>query len=562
MDDKKKIINTRDHQAFAQRRLISIGFFYLLPMILTIAFLFYQFHTSYHKKVCEHLETMVMDHRLNIDTFLKERLGNIRLLAKTFSVEELNDNLLLEKILTALQQSFGPVFVDLGLINEKGIQIAYTGPYKLLNAEYSESTWFSTAMEQEYVISNVFLGLRRTPHFFVAVRGYHNGKYWILRATIDFAAFNNIVENFRAGQTGFAFILNRNGEFQTRPLHNIKPDESPYTDLLKHREKVKVNFIEQKDKGGDKNIYMSAFLKDDNWLLIYQQKEYDLHSDIKKEIKITYGLVALLIITTSIFALTRVRSIAKRMEIGDKEKNMMNEQIVETGKLASVGELAAGIAHEINNPVAIMVEEAGWIEDLLAEEDFKESENLTEFKRALLQIHTQGKRCKVITHKLLSFARKTDSTAQKVDINELITEIINIAAQRAKYSNVDITVDLDNNLPCVLVSLTEMQQVFLNLINNALDAMEKTGGSIKLTSMQENDFVIINIADTGPGIPGANLNRIFDPFFTTKPVGKGTGLGLSICYGIIKKMGGEIIAQSTIGKGTTFKVKIPVKKEK
>ncbi|MBL6972580.1 MAG: two-component sensor histidine kinase, partial [Desulfobacterales bacterium] len=236
-------------------------------------------------------------------------------------------------------------------------------------------------------------------------------------------------------------------------------------------------------------------------------------------------------------------------------------QVIETGKLASIGELAAGIAHEINNPVAIMVEEAGWIQDLLEEEEFKEGKNLEEFNRALKQINTQGKRCKEITHKLLSFARKTDSRVQVVQINDLIDEAVGISEQRAKYGNVVIKTNLEKSLPCIQASQSEMQQVFLNLINNALDAMDNRGGIMDITSRLEGSNIILDFADNGPGIPRSNLARIFDPFFTTKPVGKGTGLGLSICYGIIKKMGGEIDIRSVIDMGTTFSIRIPIPKE-
>ena len=257
-----------------------------------------------------------------------------------------------------------------------------------------------------------------------------------------------------------------------------------------------------------------------------------------------------------------------RVARADKEKELMNDQIVETGKLASLGEMAAGIAHEINNPVAIMVEEAGWIEDLLEEEEFKKGENLDEFERALKQIRTQGRRCKEITHKLLSFARKTDSRIQDVSINELIEELVMLSEQRAKYSNVTIQADLQKNLPNLRVSQSELQQVLLNLMNNALDAMEKTGGNLRITTRMEGnniivgDHILIEVADNGPGIPAANLAKIFDPFFTTKPVGKGTGLGLSICYGIIKKMGGDIEVRSVIDEGATFTVKVPLPKIK
>jgi len=183
---------------------------------------------------------------------------------------------------------------------------------------------------------------------------------------------------------------------------------------------------------------------------------------------------------------------------------------------------------------------------------------MEEFHRALKQIRNQGDRCKQITHKLLSFARKTDARMQEVNVYDLVEEMVALSGQRAKYSNVEIKSALHFGLPTIKASLSELQQVLLNLINNALDAMEHTGGTIVITAKFVEDDLWIEVADTGPGIPVANLERIFDPFFTTKPVGKGTGLGLSICYGIVTKMGGEIDARSTVGSGTTFRIRLPV----
>jgi two-component system NtrC family sensor kinase len=239
---------------------------------------------------------------------------------------------------------------------------------------------------------------------------------------------------------------------------------------------------------------------------------------------------------------------------------MMNEQVIEAGKLASIGELAAGIAHEINNPVAIMVEEAGWMEDLLAEEELGECKNIDEFKRALGQVKTQGVRCKEITYKLLSFARRTDPKMRDVQLNDLVEEIVGISEQRARYSNVKITKHLLPDLPMVSASPSEMQQVFLNLINNAIDAIGPGGGTIDVATRVDGGFAIVDVADSGQGIPKSILPRIFDPFFTTKPVGKGSGLGLSICYGIVKKMGGRITVNSAVGIGTTFHVHVPLEK--
>jgi two-component system NtrC family sensor kinase len=210
--------------------------------------------------------------------------------------------------------------------------------------------------------------------------------------------------------------------------------------------------------------------------------------------------------------------------------------------------------------VAIMVEEAGWMKDLLEEEEFRKSENLNEFERALNQIKTQGRPCKEITHKLLSFARKTDFRVQKTDINALIAELVALSEQRAKYAKITIHTDFQNDLPAMVLAQSEMQQVLLNLINNAIDAMENQGGELRISTRFECEegIIVIEVSDNGPGIPEANLSRIFEPFFTTKAVGKGTGLGLSICYGIIQKMGGRIEVKSLIDSGTTFYIRLPV----
>ncbi|MCF8028970.1 MAG: two-component sensor histidine kinase, partial [Desulfobacteraceae bacterium] len=171
--------------------------------------------------------------------------------------------------------------------------------------------------------------------------------------------------------------------------------------------------------------------------------------------------------------------------------------------------------------------------------------------------------CKEITHKLLSFARKTDNTVKDVQINDLISEIVDLSSQMARYNKVSISTDLQPGLPYVTLSPAEMQQVMLNLINNAMDAMDNRGGSIHIgtkLSRLEKDNIVITLEDDGPGIPESNLSRIFDPFFTTKPVGKGTGLGLSICYGIVQKMGGKIDVHSTLGEGTRFRIWVPFQK--
>lgn len=267
---------------------------------------------------------------------------------------------------------------------------------------------------------------------------------------------------------------------------------------------------------------------------------------------------AFLLIPLSYIMARRASEYLSRTEVPPQS---MNEQVVEACQMASIGELASGIAHEINNPVAIMLEEAGWMQDLLDEEkaELKKDQNVEELRRSLTQIRTQGRRCKDITHKLLSFARKSDSKMQDVDLNALAEDIAALLEKRAKNAGVKILLDLDTTIQPVQASSNEMHQVFQNLVNNALDAMEKKGGELSITSKKSEDGIHFWFRDTGNGIPKANLVKIFDPFYTTKAVGKGTGLGLFICYAVIQNMGGTITVSSQEGIGTTFHIRLPEK---
>jgi two-component system NtrC family sensor kinase len=553
------------------------------PLVLISATFVYQFHVSYQEKVLAHLEEVVVKHAQNIDSFLSERLADIAVMARTFPLDQLSNESFLREKLAILQSEQGGTYVDLGLVNAQGIQIAYAGTFPPGNANYSGADWFKKAMQSEYFISDVFLGIRGLPHFIVAVKVLEAGTPWILRSTIDFVAFNSLVENLRIGKTGLAFIINTKGEFQTRPPAAERLDPKRYLDLLKRKAtqggaspspedtvpmrpfwrgrfgERQVTLIEKDPTQRQSHITVVASLKGGEWLLVYQQATADAFADLyhARWLAIVILVAGGLGIVSMAFLLSK--RIIDHISKTDREKEVMNERIIAAGKLASLGELAAGIAHEINNPVAIMLEEAGWIGDLL--EDGAVADNLDELQRALRQINKQGIRCKQITQKLLSFARKTDPQLRPVQLNDVIREVVPFAEQRAKYANVKMQLELASHLPEVYASSLEFEQVLLNLFNNAVDAMSPEGGTLTISTRTSSKDVVVDVADTGRGISERDLHRIFDPFFTTKPVGKGTGLGLSICYGIVKKMGGDITVESTVGVGTTFHVRIPQAKE-
>ena len=538
--------------------ILTILFISLIPLLTTGIVILYEFEEAYQKKIYEHLTVLVRKHSRTIDGFLVDRLGDIRVLARTSTQGELSDQVFLRDHLAILREEYGSAFVDLGLIDPEGIQVAYSGPFNLVKANYASARWFSEAQKSQYFVSDVFTGLRGSPHFIVAVKVPIQGQGWILRATVDFKAFNALVSNVRIGSTGFAFILNREGEFQTNPEFDVALTQGPYKKFLESRlEEDKVVVREEPDGRNQKSIFVLTALNKGRWVLCFQQEMKDAFAPLARARLVAFILFLASALTIGLVAFFLSRRMTGRITEALSEKEKMSDQVVEAGRLASIGELAAGIAHEINNPVAIMVEEAGWIQDLLEEEEPTAPDNLAEIERAAAQIRTQGSRCKEITQKLLSFARKTDPTIKTIQINELITEVVSLIDQKTRYANVKVETDLGTDVPPLLASATELQQVLLNLLNNGVDAMDQSGGTIRISSRASDGKIIVEVADTGTGIAEANLSRIFDPFYTTKPVGQGTGLGLSICYGIIKKLGGEIGVRSAKKKGTTFTITLP-----
>jgi two-component system NtrC family sensor kinase len=537
----------------------------LLPLLVCAAVLGYEFHTAYRAKVVAQLEELVLKHKQQIGSFLRESAAELRVLTEIAPFSDFSDERKLAEMLATMQHEHGGVFVDLGLVDPTGALLSYAGPFRLGRADYADSSWFQTAIKNDITISDVFLGLRGLPHFVVAVKRTRDGRDYLVRSTIDFAAFNHLVENIGQGATGQAFIVNARGEHQTTPKKGLSTEASFLRAAIWNgpggapgmAEDRTMVFTREDPDSGRQILYVATPFKNGEWALVYQQDEADAFPALYRARMLAVTIVILGALGVLVAAWFLARRMVGRIAAADAERDLLNDQVIESGKLASIGELAAGIAHEINNPVAIMMEEAGWVTDILADNDFASPDNMTEMHRALGQIRLQGTRCKEITHKLLSFARKTDSHLKELDINTLITEMVELSEKRARYVNVRIKTDLTENLPHVAGSPSELQQLLLNLINNAMDAMEPHGGDLTLRTRLVGDKVELAVSDAGHGIPKAVQARIFDPFFTTKAVGKGTGLGLSICYGIVKKLGGEITVESAPEQGATFRIFLP-----
>jgi two-component system NtrC family sensor kinase len=537
-----------------------------IPFILALGIGYYNFAGSLETNTIASMKRIVEDHRQMIESFLMERKADLEFILKTRSFEELRRPENLEHIFENLQKT-SRAFVDLGIFDENGLHVAYRGPYQLSGRDYHQAPWFKSVIENGFFISDVFLGYRQVPHFVIAVASTNIDPRWVIRATIDSHIFNDLVKNVRIGKTGEAYLLDAKGVFQTdRRSGGIVMHPDP--DHLKYGAVHQgIRTFIATDAWGETFLYATTWLKDDDWLLVVRQEKADAFKTLRQSAYLI-GLISALggagIIAVA-FLVTNL--IIRRLERMDREKSQLGEQLIRAGRLAEIGEMAAGFAHEINNPLQIIKSEHALVEMILA--DLKSngqlapSQDLTDLEDSVDQIKLQVDRCAEITQAILKFGRKGEPVAQNIDLRSFIPDVAGMVARKAGVHGITIEQRIAADLPAVNGDPRHLQQVLVNLLNNAIDAaIERhgaSGGEIRIESgpSAENRHVEIRVYDNGGGISRDNLKKIFTPFFTTKPVGKGTGLGLSVCYGIVQKMGGDMAVDSQENKGTTFTIRLP-----
>jgi two-component system, NtrC family, sensor kinase len=530
----------------------------LLPLIFITAVNYQATQKGFESEIRFRTVRLVSNIRRSVKFFLEERQSAIEFISRFSPGKELNTPGRLELILENLKNSFGG-FLDLGIIDADGIQRTYVGPYALKGKNYGNQEWFQQVVQKGSYISEVYLGFRNIPHLVIAVKHINaNGSFYILRATLDTERFNHMIAGTESGDTGDAFLINRKGALQT-PSRTYG-EVLQYIPLPIPTFSSKTEVMEEIVHKRDPLIIGYAYIQDSPFILIMVKNK----NTLMKEWNWTrLELIGFLIISVSVILLVILGTatyLVEQVFLADQRRVAMLHNVEYANKLASIGRLAAGVAHEINNPLAIINEKAGLIKDIFSfKPEYQPEPRLMSLVDSIIN---SVERCATITRRLLRFARHLEVSIQTIHLEEVVREVLGFVGKEAEYRSIEVSVEIEDEIPAFESDRGKLQQIFLNITNNALAAVAD-GGRLVITLRRVNEETVsISFTDNGRGIPAEDLKRVFEPFFTTKASQGGTGLGLSITYGLVQELGGTIQVESTVGQGTRFTITLPLKYEK
>ena len=526
-----------------------------LPVVALVVYFHFQFNPTLRETGKLHLASLAESQRNTVDLFLQERVTNIFSLfhGTEFTLDPSQQQM--DRYLQGLRQT-SDAFIDVGFCNSEGVQVGYAGPFPdLYGKDYSSEDWFVAVMERDtnYHVSDIYLGFRKKPHFTIAVKQLIDTKPYVMRATLDPDKFYMFLRNISRGKGVDSVLVNKGGYYQV-----VAPDRGA---LLEKSEYMppgsEGSGVEEISANGNSILVAYVWLRETPWVLMVRQPLDIAYAQIYRSRKIMIASTAAIMAVIGFLVWMMTDRLLKGAQATAESHEKLQSELIHASKMASVGELAAGIAHEINNPLAVVVATTGVIRDLF-DPEFDLPWTPETIREELANIDKAVFRARGVTQTLLKFSRRNPPRLVLGNLNNILDEVVGgLKEQEFHVSNIKLVRDYAPDLPEIPIDADQVGQVFLNLINNAGDAIDGAG-AITLTTRHDDSSARVTVTDTGVGMTSEVMQQVFLPFYTTKEVGKGTGLGLSVSSSIIESFGGRIEVQSMPGAGSSFTVVLPV----
>jgi two-component system NtrC family sensor kinase len=490
-----------------------------------------------------------------ISFFLTQRKTALEFIARDNTYEELRQPFRLHKILTNLKEGIGGV-EDIGLIDADGYVRAYAGPYHLQGKNVNDDDCFQSVIKHGYYIKDMHSENQASPRFVMAIKhGLADGSFFVLRSGIDNKLLHSMLSQLEIGENDDAFIINANGILQTPSRFYGKIFDKISLPIPKYT--IGARMSEINGQNGQPVFMGYAYIPDTSLILMIVKPKSEMMALWYKPRIRLIGLLVLGVALILIAILGTATYLVNRIHAADRQRMEAFHQMEHTNKLASLGRLASGVAHEINNPLEIINQKAGLIKDLFnLNKNYPSDEKLMDLINGVL---SSVERAGSITKRLLNLARHLETDIEIIDLSEMIRDLIRFLAKEAELRHIEIVLNMPQDRIEIICNQGNLQQIFLNLINNAFAAMADGGQLDIIVKKKDADTMTVIVADNGHGIPADDLKRVFEPFFTTRLAHRGTGLGLSITYGLVQEIGGEIAVESKLGEGTRFIISLPLK---
>jgi signal transduction histidine kinase len=530
-----------------------------IPVVLALGTGGYLFWNHAQQGVLDRLTLLSTHYAYALDSYMDDCLADLSLVEGQLSPHP--DSSALRKILERLTAKHKEV-VDVALVDAEGVVQAYAGPSVYKGTHVVPGRWLDEALERGSSISGVMAGQLGLPHYVMAKRFSHFDKTFILRVSLDPEVFTRMLMSVR--EEGIdVFLINRKGEVIAGSGGQVLTRERELVDPV-FLDRIGTAFWDPLSNAA----YSSRVMRNAGWILAarkYSPSLYHTADSTFLFLGLSVFCGGIIVFLSSLYLTGYVE---KMLQQRDDEREKLREQLYRAGRLAELGEMAAGFAHEINNPLQIMKSDQAYIEMLL--QDFKKRAaddpeflgDVDEITASINQIKLQIDRCARITHSILTFGRAGNTEVQNIDLAKFIPEVLTMIQKKIQLSNIALKVNIPASRLIVHVDPGRLQQVVLNLLNNAIYAISevsvgRAGEIVIACSPEGTDKVRIAITDNGAGISEEQKTLIFTPFFTTKPAGSGTGLGLSVCHGIVNSMMGVLDFTSVKGQGSTFFLLLP-----